>query len=375
MVDWPRVRNRDPLFLLAAALLHAMVVGTVWVTASPPRTVAELSERAAGERLEFDVELAPEENAKRIEAPPQPIARITESPARPGRLAPRGQTPEAHRDDAPIVEAGPRAPAPSVGALDERPPPAPLPGLDGIPIWAIPGVVPAPPLAAPIAAALPPVVPGAPPPPSGPLAAVIDYLGSGNPPKPSARIAPPQNFPAAGTLASALVTEVRGSSTPADSDSVFELVIDAKGQLASLQVVTADPRHRKEWDRVARAVAQRFAGQTFPLPDTYAQGSRIHIAVTSRLVMPDGTSAGLPTVPMPKIVGLPDEHTIREDSLDDRHRGGPASNLPPIKFALGGKVAFDVANIGAKRRRVIHTRIKAAPLAKVTSAGAADPRR
>lgn len=367
------MRNRDPLFLLTAALLHAIAIGAVWTGASSPRRSAEISERGPDEHLEFDVELE-DENAKVIEAPRQPIARVTEAPSRPSRLAPRGKTLDAAPNGTPTVETAPSTTASAETRLDERPPPAPLPGLDGKPIWALPGVLPpAVALGGAVAAAPAPVVP-APPVSTGPLAAALDYLASGNPPKPSARIAPPQHFPAAGTLASALANEIRGSSTPPDSSGVFELVIDAKGQLVSVQVIAADPIHRKEWDRVARTVAQRFAGQTLPLPDTYAIGSRIRVAVTSQLTMPDGTPHGVP-VPSPTIPGLPNEHDIRIESRDDRHReGNGKSALPPTKLAIGLSFQFDLANIGAKRRRVIHTRISAAPLARATSQGAADPR-
>jgi hypothetical protein len=355
-----------------------MAVGAVWKSASSSRTAAVISDRSLDELLEFDVELA-DENAKAIGAPPQPIARVTVAPSRPGRLAPRGKTHETSRNDAPIdapiVEATPSTTASPEAPLDDRPPSTPLPGLDGKPVWALPGVLPpAPALGGAIAAAPTPVVPSAPA-RTGPLAATLDYLASGNPPKPGARIEPVQHFPAAGTLASALATEIRGSSTPPESSGVFELVVDANGQLISVQVVTADPEHRKEWDRVARAIAQRFSGQTFPLPDTFAGGSRIRVAVKSQLTMPDGTAHGVP-LPSPTIPGVPTGREIRIETLDDPHRGTTGNaGLPPTSLAIGLSFNFDLANIGAKRRRVIHTRISAAPLARATSQGAADPRR
>ena len=151
--------------------------------------------------------------------------------------------------------------------------------------------------------------------------------------------------------------------------------MDANGQLVKVQVVSADPEHRKEWDRVARAIMQRFAGQTFPLPDTFAGGSRIRVAVKSQLTMPDGTAHGVP-MPSPTIPGVPTGREIRIETLDDPHRGTTGNaGLPPTSLAIGLSFNFDLANIGAKRRRVIHTRISAAPLARATSQGAADPRR
>ncbi len=371
------MRNRDPLFLLAAALLHALAVSAVWTNASSFRKSVEVSERAPDERFEFDVDLA-DEPAKPVEVPPQPIAHVTTAYERPGRITPRGKPVVASENDAAaIVEAAPSSTTSAETAVEVNPPPALVPGLDGKPIWALPGILPpvaAPPSAGAIAAVPAPVVPAAPA-STGPLAVALDYLASGNPPKPNATIAPVQHFPAAGTLASALASEVRSSSTPSNSDGIFELVVNAKGQLVSVDVVAADPLNRKEWERVAHSIAQRFSGQTFPLPDVYAQGSRIRVAVQSRLTMPDGTAHGVP-MPSLKIPGLPGEHDIRVDTLDDRHRaGGPASGLPPTQLAAGISFDMDLANIGAKRRRIVHTRIRAAPLARATSQGAAGPQR
>ncbi len=367
------MRYRDPLFLLTAALLHVMAVGAVWTNASTLRTNVDISEHSPDERLEFDVDLA-DEPAKTIVAPPQPIARITETRSRPERFAPHGKTIESAATDTAIVESALSTANSAETAVEEKPL-APVRGLDGKPIWTLPGILPpVPALGGAIAVAPAPVVPAAPA-SARHLAAALDYLASGNPPSAAARIAPIQHFPAAGTLASALASEIRGSSTPPDSDGVFELIVNAKGQLVSVQVMAADPVHRKEWDRVAHTLSQRFSGQTFPLPDAYAQGSRIRVTVQSRMTMPDGAAHGVPT-PLPKIPGLPSERDIRVETLDDRHRGGgPASGLPPIKLAGGISFDMDFANIGAKRRRVVHTRISAAPLAASTSQGAAAPQR
>jgi hypothetical protein len=370
------VRNRDPLFLLAAVLLHALAVGAVWTNASILHTNVDVSTSTPDERLEFDVDLA-DEPAKALEAPPQPIAHVTTAHARPERFAPRGKPLAAsEKDEAPIAEVAPSSTGSAETAVEVRPPPVLVPGLDGKPIWALPGILPpAPALGGAIAAIPAPVVPGAPPASTGPLAVALDYLASGNPPKPNVPITPIQHFPAAGTLASALASEVRGSSTPPNSDGIFELVVNAKGQLISVQVLAADPLNRKEWERVAHSIAQRFSGQTFPLPDIYARGSRIRVAVQSRLTMPDGTAHGVP-MPLPKIPGLPSERDIRVDTLDDQHRaGGPAAGLPPTQLAAGLSFDMDLANIGAKRRRIVHTRISAAPLASATSQGAAAPQR
>lgn len=380
------MRNRDPLFLLAAIALHALAVGAVWTSASSVLPGAEIAARGSSDEGEFDIDLSPEK-ARIVEAP-KVIAHVVEESSQPIKIVSRGSvvTPAVPTGNEVLVaeEAAmpsmPNAETPSViepAPIETRQPT--VPGIDGRPIWAMPGVLPSDPaLGRAIAAQPAPVVPAPPatnPATPRPIAAALDYLGSGNPPKPDARIAPPLHFPAAGTLASTLADEIRGSSTPPESNGIFELVIDAKGHLLSVQVVAADPKYRKEWDRVAQVVAQRFTGQTFPLPDAYVVGSRIRVAITSQLTMPDGTSHGIP-MPSATIPGLPGEHDIKNDVLDDPHRGGGGkAGLPPVQLAAGIKFDFDLANIGAKRRRIVRTRISAAPLARATSQGAADPRR
>lgn len=377
------MRNRDPHFLLAATLLHALAIGAVWTNASSLRTKEANFVQGPDVRFDFDIELEGG-HAKPDVVPLRSLARPLEPLTGPVRLAPRAKAVDNTPNDSPVVET---TQAPNASETAEvrpseptalAPTEAPIPGIDGQPIWALPGVLPAgqsPVLGGARAAPTAPVVPAPPPASTGPVAAVLDYLASGNPPKPTARIEPPLHFPAAGTLATALANEIRGSSTPPDSNGIYELIIDSKGQLISVQVLAADPRYRQEWDRVARAISQRFTGQTFPLPDSYARGSRIRVTVTSRLTMPDGTSRGIPT-PMPTIPGLPDEHEIRIDAIDDRHReGNGKSGVPPTQLAAGLKFDIDLANIGAKPRRIVHARISAAPLARATSASAADPRR
>lgn len=367
------MRNRDPQFLLAAALLHAALIAAAWVTGLSTRSAGDpgLPAGTAGqERGELAFDLVPEAPAK--SPAEQPLARITPVPApHVGRSAPRARTPEAPENDAPYPEPAPSANAPA-GAqegLDQKPPPpAPLPGLDGKPVWSLPGVLPSPALAGRVSPG-PPPTPEAPS-PSLPLGtagqAVLDYLGSGTPPPPSQTPEPVQHFPAAGTLASAVAEEVRSSSAPPESDTVFELVVDAQGHVASVHVIAVDPDHRKAAEGAARAVAKRFSGQTLPLPGAFAGGSRIRVSVQSRLAMPDGSKHGIP-MPRPSLPGAPSPYAIKEDSRDDRHRPGSMASLPPPKLGIALSFDFDLANIGAKRRRVVHTRFHAVPLAGAPS--------
>ncbi|UQA62745.1 hypothetical protein [Polyangium aurulentum] len=370
------MRNRDPQFLFAAALLHAALIVAAWRTTYPSLASSaegdEILLGAPGDEIAFD--LVPDAPQNQPQEAPQPIARIEPSPApKVGRSAPRGRASEVPPEDSPYPDPEATAGAPPSAQdtpVQKQPLPEALPGLDGKPIWTMPGVLPSPNLAGRMPAPPAPVVPGAPPPPrplGEPIHAALDYLGSGTPPSPFKVPEPVQNFPAAGTLASAVTDELRSSSTAPESETSFELVIDAQGRLASVNVIAVDPDDRKAAEGVARAIAKRFAGQTFPLPSSFAGGSRIQVAVRSQITMPDGTSRGIPT-PRPSLPGVKSPYDIKEDSLDDRHRPGSiASQLPPPKLGISLKFDFDLANIGAKRRRVMHTRVHAVPLAGSTS--------
>ncbi|WP_437551579.1 hypothetical protein WME97_10200 [Sorangium sp. So ce367] len=166
-------------------------------------------------------------------------------------------------------------------------------------------------------------------------------------------------FPAAGVLASAVAEEVSSSVVPPDSESSFELTLDAKGRLVSARFLKANTGNGDDFRRVAQAVLKRFSGRALAMNGDFAAGSRVTVHVTSRVVMPDGTSHGIPTPTMKPGAG---RSIIREDSLDDHLRSphlapSPGLKLPKLTFLL------DLANIGAQRRRVVSTRVEAVPAA------------
>ncbi|WP_437280877.1 hypothetical protein WME90_10065 [Sorangium sp. So ce375] len=166
-------------------------------------------------------------------------------------------------------------------------------------------------------------------------------------------------FPAAGLLASAVAEEVSSSVVPPDSESSFELTLDAKGQLVSVRFLQANTGNGDDFRRVAQAVLKRFSGQALALNGDFAAGSRVTVHVTSRVVMPDGTRHGLRRPAVRRGDGTP---LIREDSLDDRFS---APHLMPSPGEKMRRVNFisDLVNLGAQRRRVFSTRVEAVPAA------------
>ncbi|MDI1442780.1 hypothetical protein [Polyangium sp. 6x1] len=342
----PTARSRIPLSLLAALVLHA--AGLLLVRVVPPRplelsTIANAFERSP----ELWIELRPVEPASSVEPPrgaletppaPEFAPRVTALPQR----TTSGEEPEPI-PSAPNAVLPPSPASPSAGSSDyDRPPDEPpragaLPALAGPPIWAVPGAMPR--EAAPTPA---------------PIRPTAQAVAAGS--------VEQARFPAAGTLASAVTEQVRSSSTPPDSMGTFLLTLDARGQIASVDVIAAKGGDRKEWERIARAVKEQLAGRVFPMPHAFAGGGRVFVGVKSQLVLPTGTKESVSN-PKPALIGggkgiitLPGVH-------DDRLTAPMTStDLPADAVMIGFKFDFDVTSIGAKRRRVVHTQVHAEPV-------------
>lgn len=344
----PTTRSRIPLSLLAALALHA--AGLLLVRAVPPRPLELSTIGHAFERSpEFWIDLRPVAPASSSEPPRGALETPSPAPESAHRAAilPRRTTSQAPAPPEPNPEPVPSPAPPPAGASDyDGPPDEPpragaLPALAGPPIWAVPGAMPR--AAAPTPA------------PIRPTAQAV-LAGSDE----QAR------FPAAGTLASAVMEQVRSSSTPPDSDSTFLLTLDARGQIATVDVVVAKGGDRKEWDRIARAVKDQFAGRVFPMPTAFAGGGRVLVSVKSQLVLPAGTKEVVSN-PRPALMGGNTSIVTLPGVRDDRLSSLMTTHLPPDAIMIGIQFDFDVTNIGAKRRRVVHTRVHAEPI------GAAPP--
>ncbi|WP_437870312.1 hypothetical protein [Sorangium sp. So ce363] len=291
---------------------------------------------------------APRERGRALsEAPP---ARASRSGAATHDHAPPDAAhalPDAAHAPPEAAHAPPDAAHTSPGAPDAPPPAAAPPGLGGAPIWALPGVLPV----------EPPVRPRAAERPLAPVRPVPERSARSDAAKDGRQ--PVLVFPAAGVLASAVAEEVSSSAVPPDSESSFELTLDAKGRLVSVRFLEANTGNGDDFRRVAQAVLKRFSARALAMNGDFTAGSRVTVHVTSRVVMPDGTSHGIPTPTKKPGDG---RSIIREDSLDDRFRSphlapSPGVKLPKLTFL------FDLANIGAQRRRVVSTRVEAVPAA------------
>lgn len=351
-------RDRDLLFLAAAVLIHAAgLLSTGVIARGAPRlgpslrAPLELAEAAKKEFGSTEIDLLadePEASPASALRPPVDASIATRAPAR--RLANAGpllreRQPEAQTEPGPSPSPAPAASAPAAdpGWLPNEDP-GPTPGLNGPPVWAIPGV-----LTAPSATG------------GGPLVPRAEKITPKNPTDDPKRTA---LFPGAGALASAVADEVASSSAPLTSESHFVLTLDAQGRLVSAAFLSANEGERATWERIARAVSKRFTGKSITLPEAFAGGGKVYVSVSSRASMPDGTDHGTPA-PRSLLEKAPaDEYSRIESPLNDRFRSPLTNTSAPPNTIMGGiPFTFDVANIGASRRRVVRAQVRAVPTA------------
>lgn len=362
MIAMPR--SRDPLVLAAAILIHA--AGLLSADAIARRAsrlghdpwlaaLDELAEAGANEArpIEIDILSDPPAIPQSSEATAQAgVAAAIPIHAPPSPLGYTGQRQAAQAP--PETEPGPTVeptPAPSPTASDPgwlpNDQPDRAPGLNGTPVWAIPGV-----LTAPTAATnTKPLVPRA---PRANKAATKDAAEQQ---KQTAL------FPGAGALASALADEVASSSAPLTSESRFQITLDAQGRIVSALFLSASEGDRAAWERIARALSKRFAGKTMPMPAAYAGGATVYVTVSSRVTMPDGTSHGVPTPRGPLEKAPPNEYGRIDSPLNDRFGSSAVNTAPaPNTVTVGIPFKFDLANLGGSRRRVVRAQVQAVPI-------------
>jgi hypothetical protein len=356
--------GRDPLFFFAAALVHAAALlgasAIAPLTSQLDREPAPPALREAGtlEAGHLEIDLVSEEPPRSPEialasrtdiaaAAPLPASRLssTEPSRRERRPAEPRPEPSADVGSAPTESS----PPPEPGWLPNGDPSSGrAPGIDGAPVWAIPGVLPAKSAAS-----------------SRPLAPRATSPAHRAPP-PGENASEEQKqaalFPAAGTLASAVAEEVSTSSAPPVSESRFKLTLDAQGRLISALFLSANEGERSAWERVARAVGKRFAGKSMPLPSAFSGGATVYVTVSSRVVMPDGTTHGAPVPRSPLEKAPENEYGRIESPLNDRFRSPMTNTSPsPNKVTAGYPFVFDISNLGAKRRRVVRAAVQAVP--------------
>ncbi len=131
-----------------------------------------------------------------------------------------------------------------------------------------------------------------------------------------------------GPLVAIAEDATRPSDAPENSRAVFEVTIDANGDVTGVRVVDAS-QGRQAWDRIASRMGVTLRSRKIQLRGQHGQskGLVVTLEVRSRFTLPSGASGGID----PKAV------------VD--------GNAP------GAQVGFDLSDIGAHATRNIHARI------------------
>ncbi|WP_437677518.1 hypothetical protein [Sorangium sp. So ce131] len=316
---------RDARFLIAAALLHAAIPLAARLVRSPaPALVA----RSSGAYREVEIEvqpvapLAPASDEARAATASPPRA-PEEARPREG-AAPRALERTARRDprdrDAPAAPDAPgepqdvlvAPPAPAPSSEYDGPPSAEGPrsvaGLDGAPVWQMPGVLPS-------AQAAPPAPTAAPAPRETSMDRAGEVLREAMRDRDKTR---GLDLPAAGTVASVVADAVRGSETPNKARAVFEVHLSGAGAVLGVRAVSSTAGAAALWARVAREAAAQLAGRALAMTAGFSKGAKVYVTVNSSVRMPDGS----------EVSGIHQQ---------------------------GAGFGFDVANLGARPHRLVHS--------------------
>lgn len=186
-----------------------------------------------------------------------------------------------------------------------------VPGMNGTPIWAMPGVVPT--GEAPRAA-----------PTEAPKPRPVDKDIAGTVIREAMRSNDKHlglDLPGAGTVASSVQQAVYSSDTPDASRASIEVRLGADGKVLSVRVASFNGGSADMWARVANAAAAALRSKTLKMNEEFAKGGTIYVDVTSVSQLPDGSSSA-----------------IRPSGLG---------------------ATFDVSDIGAHARRVVKTSFRA----------------
>ncbi len=170
-----------------------------------------------------------------------------------------------------------------------------------------------------------------------------------------------------GKVIQALEVAARTETTAPNGRADFLVVVDDRGRVASIEVVSVSGAFRA-WKRAAQQARRALAGYRVPLPEG-AQGLQIQLEIASRVQRPSGRDPdiavslfGIPLNqvegdkpskvevfnPIPKLqwVDVPDPATGETHEL-------PVVQLMFVPLLLG----FDPADLGAPTRRVVSGRV------------------
>lgn len=317
--------------LALAALLHgAIPLAALFI--SPPKG-ADIDVQPT--LADIEIEIEPHDPIPLQKPPePEPVAAVdpqqfreVPSERRPDR-EPRISPPQGPEDPYGPTSPEPQVPAPAPTSSGQAPQDQydPLlpdtggggvltgpPGLNGRPVWTMPGVVPESGRPAPA-----PTTPGTP--------REVDKNIAGKVLTERLRDRDKNlgiDLPAAGSVATAIKNAVQGSDAPNDGRATFIVQLSPTGQVLDVRLASASAGSQDVWQRAAQAAAARLRGKTLTMTGAYKNGATVYVDVTSAILMPDGSKGGV------------------------KRQG------------MGG--TFDLANLGANASRVVKTSFRVVP--------------
>ncbi|MGK3984579.1 hypothetical protein WME99_16155 [Sorangium sp. So ce136] len=311
-------------------------------TARPLRTArTDAPGHLPGDEQPIDLLLAePAPGVAAASAPAAPPGAPSLALSRPGRRMERGgsrpvepTTPSPADAATPPAQADARSPAgpAEYGVPPDAPRRAAAPGLGGAPVWSIPGAI-------------------------GPSAAAAapSALGPRNESTP-ARSPEAAPLPFAAALASDVLDVVRQTNTPVDGSATFEVRLDARGGVLGVQLKGSSDD--VAWRRAARALKQRLAGSSFPLPASLPQGATVYIDVTSTFARPSGGKEVAELEGAAPFVA----YTERKPQDGTSNAGDLFSSASNV--ALGATLIFesDASNLATNKKRRLRSRVRLIP--------------
>jgi hypothetical protein len=317
--------RKEATFLVAAALLHAGIPLAARVFARAD--AGAHASFTALHPMEVVVEIPIE--PLQVAPPPAPIE-PRERSNDPAPVAPEARvaTATTPREAAGPVEpqAGPEptgtaAPAVTGGhAPDQYDAPegngdgvVRVPGI-GNPIWTVPGTIPPPSRAAPA-----PTVATGPPPVDKDIAGIVmrDAMRTND-----AHLG--LDLPAQGTVKSAVMAAMQGDDVPSEGRASFEVRLGPDGRVVSVRVGGTSGGTADMWARKAKQILAMLAGRANQMNANFAKGAILSVSVTSSMTLPSGAGS---------------------------------------KVQLGGgKMTFDVSDIGAHKSRSVRASVHSEPI-------------
>jgi hypothetical protein len=235
-----------------------------------------------------------------------------------------------------------------------------VPGAPGAnPIWTLPGVV-----STPRSAPAPTRAPAARVDPRAATRALGGTLQTSDQEK-------GVTLPAAGAVATAVSTAVRGTAAPHNARATFEIRLGPDGRVIAARVVRASAGDPAQWEAALANAKAQIAAKGLAMTGAAAtSGATVRVSVTTKHVFPTGTGRKLELkpqcanmminelavaarrkadLPVKDPNAIPDEIAGANPFVDE-------NGLPCIPIGMGG--VADLSNVGAHRQLQVRTQLE-----------------